>query len=84
MNAHCAHPDITSLHTRERVRSDIETDVTCNVLHTCMAFIEGATRRASEALVSLQRWLQGEAGGGENKFGCGIDWSSSIKTQFQT
>lgn len=53
INAHCADPDITSRHARERVRSDIETAVTCDVLHTRVAFIEGATRRASEALEFL-------------------------------
>lgn len=58
INAHCTDADITSQHACERVRSDIETAVTCDVLHTRVAFIEGTTRRASEALrVSLQRRL---------------------------
>lgn len=85
INAHCADPDITSRHARERVRSDIETAVTCDVFHTRVAFIEGATRRANEALEFLfSGGCRVRRGGGENKFGCGIDWSSSIKTQFQT
>ncbi len=67
MKAHCAHPDITSRHARERVRSDIETAVTCNVLHICVAFIEGATRRTSERSFSFSSAVAAGGGGGEGK-----------------
>lgn len=53
LNTHCLDSEITSWDACEGVRSDIETAVTCDILHTRGVFIEGATRRASEALEFL-------------------------------